>query len=269
MKKLILTLTICTTVLLGFAQEKKETIKLGLFSSHSTNFEYLNGKVKEIHYKPFHLVEVNGEFKKGKLFTLAESQQTILRQPWSYFYNELGQLVKMSMTDDKGILWTGVVHHANNKIENIYWLKKDTILFNWDYVYPNNGRVERLWIMVQNNEVNGKYTYDLDKNGNVLKFIFLNKTGEIGYTWEYVRNPDGSKKSENGTNAEGKIMWGRDKYTYNTQGLLETLHHNIFNGEKSDRTSPKIEYKFDKEGNWIERKNPKWMVVEREIIYYD
>jgi hypothetical protein len=30
-----------------------------------------------------------------------------------------------------------------------------------------------------------------------------------------------------------------------------------------------MEYKFDDKGNWIERKHPGWMVIEREIVYYE
>lgn len=267
MKKLTFTFILLALAITCFSQEKKEELKLGLYSSHLDNFEYLSGHVKEIHYKPFHLVGKNGEFVKGKLFTLAESGNVPLRQPWSYYYNELGQMIKMSINDDNGGKWIGIVHHENEKVENIYWLKDDSLLVNWDFIYPTNSNVERLWKMVQNNEVQGKFVYELDKKGNVAKSMAYNNS-EVFYTIEYIRNQDGSIKSSNGINKEGKIMWGFDKFTYNSNGLLQSYHHNISNGEKSDHTTSDIEYKFDEKGNWIERKHPGWMVIEREVVYY-
>jgi hypothetical protein len=269
MKNLTITIFLVALALTVFPQEKVKTIKLGLASSHEDNFEYLNGHVKEIHYKPFHLVEKNGEFVKGKPFTFQESGNTAIRQPISYYFNELGQLVKMSAIIDNGIKYVGVVHNENGNIENIYWLGNDTLSVNWDFVYTGKTKVERLWKMVQNDEVQGKLIYELDNNGNILKTVSFDKDDNVTYTSEYSRNPDGTLKSSNGIDKDGKIKWGYDKFTYNPKGLVESNHINIFNYDKSDQTTSKIEYKYDEKGNWIERKHPAWMVIEREIVYYD
>jgi len=268
MKKVFFTFLLFAISLACIAQGINDGIKLGLVSSHEDNFEFLKGHLKEIHYKPFHLVKENDEFVKGKPFTFSESANTTIRQPWSYYFNELGQLVKMSAVNDNGIKFVGVVHNENGKIENIYWLGNDTLWVNWDYLYPEKIKVERLWKMVPNNEVQGKVIYELDKNGNVLKISSYDKAGTEIYRTEYTRNPDGTIKTETGTNKDGKVMWGRDNYTYNSKGLIESMHHFIFNGEKSDDVAQKIEYKFDDKGNWIERKHPGWMVIERKIDYY-
>ena len=135
MKKLTFTIAIFLCASIVFAQEKKEKMLLNIFSSHLENPEYIYGKVKEIHYQPFHFTDENGKVVKGEPYKLSESSNVTLWQPWSYYYNEPGQLVKMSLKDDNGILWTGVVHHANNRIENIYWLRGDTLFFSWDYDY--------------------------------------------------------------------------------------------------------------------------------------
>lgn len=268
MKKLIFTFLLFAISLACIAQGFNDGIKLGLGSSHEDNYEFLNGHVKEIHYTSYHLINENGEFVKGKPFTFIESGNTTIRQPWSYYFNELGQLVKMSAVNDNGIKFVGVVHNENGKIENIYWLGNDTLWVNWDFLYPEKTKVERLWKMVQNNEVQGKFLYEMDNKGNVMKTIANGKDGVAIYTTEYTRNPDGTIKTETGTNKDGKVMWGRDNYTYNSKGLIESMHHFIFNGEKSDDVSKKIEYKFDDKGNWIERKHPGWMVIERKIVYY-
>ncbi len=124
MKRTALLLIIVFLGSIVYSQEKKEKIKLGIFSSHAHNFEYLNGKVSEIHYKTFHITAENEKIVKGEPFTWDEAQNVQLRQPWSYYYNELGQLVKMATRGGNGSKWTGVVHYENDRIENIYWLKK-------------------------------------------------------------------------------------------------------------------------------------------------
>jgi hypothetical protein len=172
----------------AFGQDKSDRMKLGLFSTRPHNFEYMEGKLKEIHYRSFHISEEKGKIVKGKPFTWSDADGVQSRQHSSYYYSESGQMVKISGTADPDIHWTGVVHYENNRIENIYWLKGDTLMFNWDIVYPGNGNVERQWISVQNNEPTGKQAIVLDKNGHVVKEMNYNGNGELSYTGEYTRN---------------------------------------------------------------------------------
>ena len=100
MRKFISIICIQLFVLVGYGQEKPNRIDLGLFSSHADNFESVDGKVKEIHYQAFHITGKDGKIVKGKPFTFDEAENVPLRQPWSYYYNELGQMVKMSVKRD-------------------------------------------------------------------------------------------------------------------------------------------------------------------------
>ena len=256
-------------VSIGYGQEKNNSIELGLFSSHPFDFEYVDGKVKEIHYQSFHITDEDGEIKKGVPFQFAEAESVTLRQPWSYYYNELGQMVKQAVKTDAGQRWIGVVHYGKDKIENIYWLKEDTLMINQDIVYLDNGSVEKHWTNIQNNEITGRNIFILDKNGNVLKDVSQNKDGEVVYTNEFTRNSDGTIKTKKGINAEGNVNIDYSDYEYNEKGLFKTAHMNILNGEEVDQQWGEIEYKYDEHGNWIKWISRGWLMIERTIVYYD
>lgn len=269
MKKLTFTILILLSVSIAFAQEKNEKMLLNFLTSHEQNPEYVYGKIKEIHYQSFHITDENGKIVKGKPFTLAESENVTLRQPWSYYYNELGQLVKESLKDDKGIIWTGVVHHANNRIENIYWLKGDTLMFCWDYDYLKNSSVERKWRMIQNNEVGGKAIYDFDKKGYLTKSIGQDKEGKAIFTAEYTRNPDGTTNIYKGNDENGKTKHLYNDYKYNDHGLFESCQIKLLNGKEPEYPGMNSEYEYDEHGNWYKNIARGWMMVERKIVYYE
>lgn len=253
----------------GYGQEKNNSIKLGLFSSHPFDFEYVNGKVKEIHYQTFHITNEDGKIVKGKPITIDESQYVELRQPWSYYYNEHGQLVKSALRIDERDPWISVVNYNNDRIEKIYWLRNDTLYGYQVYVYLDNGDMARQWIRIQDNQPQGKTIYNLDKNGNVLKSISSNEDGEVTYTWEYTRDDDGKIKSYKGFDAEGKLKHYFIDYQYNEKGLFKTNLMKILNYEEVDQQAGEIEYKYDEHGNWIKRISPGWIMIERTIEYYN
>ena len=269
MRKFITIIFILFFASIGYGQEKPNRIELGLFSSHPFNFEYVDGKVKEIHYQAFHITDEDGKIKKGELFKFAEAEGVTLRQPWSYYYNELGQMVKKAVKTDADHRWIGVIHYGNDKIENIYWLKEDTLMMNQDIVYLDNGNVERHWTNIQNNEFTGKTIFLLDKNGDVLKEVSQNKDGEVWYTNEFTRNSDGTVKTQKGINAEGNVNIDYSDYEYNEKGLFKTAHMNILKGEEVDQQWGEIEYEFDERGNWIKWISRGWLMIERTIVYYD
>lgn len=247
-----------------------EKIKLGLFSSHADNFEYLNGKVKEVHYKAYHLTNENGEMIVGKPFTFVESQNVALRQPWSYYFNETGQIIYSSAAGDNGNRWTGVYHYDNDgRLDNIYWLKEDTLMFNHDIVYHDDGKVERKWIEVRTNNNTGSNVYLLDKMGNIQEQMFVDPGGNIGYSGKFKRDSEGKITKMMGYNGQGDIINDYSDYKYNEKGLFVSAHMNILGGNKHDQTMAPMFYEFDDHGNWIKRYDKVWLLVERDIVYYE
>lgn len=253
----------------GYGQEKPDRIQLGLFSSHPYDFEYVNGNVKEIHYRAFHITDDNGKVVKGDPFTLAEAENVELRQPWSYYYNDPGQLVLKVLRIDEQYPVVGVIDYENNRIDKIYWLRNDTLFRYDDYIYLDNGDMETQWIQVEDNHPAGKALYDLDENGNVLKAAFMDQKGKTLFVAEYTRDDDGKIKSHRGFDGEGKLKYNYVDYQYNEKGLYRTSHMNILNYEKVDQPQGEIEYEYDEHGNWIRWISPRWMMIERTIVYDD
>lgn len=268
MKKLTFFIAFLLCVSVGFAQEQKEKMLLGMFSSHEEHPEYVYGKIKEIHYQVFHVIEENGKVVKGKPFKWADSGNVALRQPWSYYYNELGQLVKKSAKTDNGIQWTGVVHNANNRIENIYWLKLDTLMGSDNFTYLENGNIEQRWKSVQNNESGGYRVCELDKKGYLTKSTAYNKEGKVIWTSEYARNPDGTVSICKGSNNDSLLNF-YNNYKYNEKGLFESQHIELLGGKEVNfPQGGKVEYEYDKNGNWIKSNYWNWMMIERRFVYY-
>ena len=269
MKNLELTLLLLfLAALITVAQEKKDKLKLGFWSPHTDNYESLNGNVKEIHYQAYHVIEKDGKLKKGKPRTFSEAKGVMLQQPWSYYFDESGELIKMSTVTDSGNKWIGVVHHDEDKLECIYWLKEDTLMSSWNYTYPAKKRIIIEGKNIQKGEKINKMVHELDKKGNLLQTKSYNPEGKQIYHWEYKRNTDGKLNAREQFKEDGTLHWSRDNYTYNEKGLFETVHFKVFAGEPDDRTTAKVEYEYDEKGNWVERKWP-WIIIERNIVYYD
>ena len=269
MKKLTFTILILLSVSIVFAQEKNEKMLLNFLTSHEENSEYVYGKIKEIHYRSFHITNENGKIVKGKPFTLAESENVPLRQPWSYFYNESGQLVKKSLRDDKGIIYIGVVHHVNDRIEKVYWLKVDTLLGSDNYTYFKKGNIEQQWKSNQNDEYFGKTIYEMDKNGFLVKSSGQDKDGKVGVVMEYTRNPGGTTKTYKVFSENGEVKHYYDNYKYNDHGLFESCQFKLLNGKEPEYPGMNSEYEYDEHGNWSKNIARGWMMVERKIVYYE
>ncbi len=285
MRKLISMICIVFFVSIGYGQDKSNRIKMGLFSPHEENFEYVNGKVKEIHYQTFHITDEDGKVVKGKPFTYDEAFGVQLREPRSYYYNESGQLIKMEARDDSQNILIWLVKYNKDRIEKINVLRNDTLYWYSDFQYQDNGDIVQTWTNLQDNQfTNWKKLYKLDKKGNLLKWILVNPDGETTHTSEYTRDEDGKTKTKKQFNAEGKLMWYFTDYEYNEKGLLKACKMKVANGEidpilhpgdlslqssGKDQVWDRIEYKFDDHGNWIKMVHPGWIMIERNIEYYD
>jgi len=269
MKKLSFTIVILFCVSIVFAQEKNEKMLLNFLTSHEENPEYVYGKIKEIHYQSFHITDENGKIVKGKPFTMAESENVPLRQPWSYFYNESGQLVKKSLRDDNGIIYIGVVHHAKDRIEKVYWLKEDTLMGSDSYSYLKKRNIEKQWKSIQNNDFLGKEIYEMDKNGFLVKSSGQDKDGKVGVVMEYTRNPDGTTKTYKVFSENGEVRHYYDNYKYNDHGLFESCQFKLLNSKEPEYPGMNSEYEYDEHGNWSKNIARGWMMIERKIVYYE
>ena len=269
MKKMIFSLAMVLLAMSCFSQEGIKQVKLGLISSHYENFDYLNGKVKEIQYRTFHLTEENGKIIKGKPFTLEDAVSVVERQAWTYLFNEAGQLVQQMLEVDSAHTWTSAVHHENGRIGKLYWMMHDTLHSYLDVLYPDEGTIEILLHNIYDNTLYRKQVFELDKEGNLVGMVNSGSNGEVYFIMEFERNSEGKTTLRKGFNGDGTLNFHFTNFKYNDQGLIETIFINWLNGEEVNRQEGLRLYEFDSQGNWIKLQHEGWMIVERKIVYYD
>lgn len=125
-------------------------------------------------------------------------------------------------------------YNEDGRLENIYWLKEDTLMFNQDIVYLDKGEVERRWIDVRTNNINSKNVYMLDKEGNLLEQMFVDANENKGYTGKFTRDPEGRSIKMIGYSGQGNVINDYNDYKYNEEGLFVSAHMNILGGNKHD-----------------------------------
>ncbi len=269
MKNLSFALLVILMVSALQAQDTEKKIWLKLFTPHWNNFEFVNGNVKEIHYQAYHVTEDEGEIIKGKPFTFAESENVELRQPWSLFFDKKGNLISMSLKTGEDTTWIGIVDYDNDRVENIYWLRDNTLRGCQIVVYGEEGKIKRKWKAYPESETNVFGSFNLDKDGNVIKAGFNDQDGNLAYSVEYTRNSDGSIKEMKGTDKDGKIRHHFVDYRYNDHGLFESNDMKVLYSEESKHPRVNTTYEYDDHGNWVKRIVRDWMMIERKIVYYE
>ncbi len=251
------------------AQDTEKKIWLKLFTPHWADFEYVNGDVKEIHYQAYHITDNDGEIVRGKPFTFSEAESVEMRQPWSLFFDKKGNLVSMTLKTGEDTTLVGVVHSADDRIDNICWLRDNNLIGCQVIVYDEKGKVERKWKAYPESEITGFSTFYLDKDGNVIKAGYYDQNDKPVYVVEYTRNPDGSIKEMKGIGPDGKIQHHFVDYRYNDHGLFESNDMKLLYAEESKYPRVNTVYEYDDHGNWIKRIVRDWMMIERKIAYFE
>lgn len=255
--------------ILCFSQEGKNQIKLGLFSGYNENFEYLNGKVKEMQCRTYHITEENGKIIKGKPFTMEDASSVPPREAWSYFFNEDGQLVQQMLEVDSANTWTAAIHYENGRIEKLYWMIHDTLISYQDVLYPEEGTMEIPLRLIEDNTLRYKTVYELDKAGNLNRYTNYGSNGEVNRIQEFERDAEGKTTSKKGFLEDGTVQQDITNYKYNDHGLVESLFVKTLSGEELNKQEGQRHYEYDEQGNWIKLHHEGWLITERKIIYYD
>jgi hypothetical protein len=268
MKKINVLLLLFLMASMLNAQDKTRGVTLEPFPTGYDNYEHFNGPVKAVYYRAFHITDDSGKLVKGAPYTVEEAVDPTW-QPWSYFFNETGQLTYMNFRMDDGNLWTAIVHSWDGKIRDIYWIWMDTLQGHQSLVYLDNDIVEKRWIRLSDNKPMGKREYVLNKDGEIIKAVSRDEAGRPAYTMEYSRDDDGRITSRKDINGEGKLYIDYSNYEYNERGLFKTAYMNILLGKEANQQMGGIVYEYDEYGNWIKWISKGWMMIERTIEYYE
>ncbi len=270
MKKLILTTAIILVVSCVFSQVPVDKTPPALFYIYKDNFDFTNGKVKEIHFQMYHTVVENGKFRKGEPVKFNEVRNVISYQPWSCYFDKMGRIYQTKVTDDDGNVSTRLYHYENDKVKYVFRLWNSMLFDKRKIVYLNNGNIEKHSISLITNEITAKTIDELDKNGNLLKEYYQNSDGnKMGTTCDITRYPDGKIKTYSWKDPNGFVYEFQEDFKYNEKGLVESMRVKITNGEEVNYGPGRAaEYEYDDKGNWISRITG-WRIFERTIVYYD
>lgn len=288
MRKKIFLLLLLVTGVQAFAQignnmrESKNNLKdMNLF-----------GKVKTFKITPYKLVDYFGKITKGDKQEFWRGDVVLVFDEHGYkaennTYNKVGNLSQKVIYkyDDKGKRLSRDLYNAYGKLQMkflyVYDNKGAKIAYNSysptgelndSYLYKNDDKgrmIEEVWIK-KDKSFGSKYTYEYDKMGKVAKMC------QYTASEKQVDNCTSYKYDKNGRISEIEIynsnnsLSRRSVITYDEKGNEKEIKY--YDGKGTFLEERSYTYKFDNNGNWIERiesinQFPK-SLLEREITYY-
>lgn len=288
MRKKIFLLLLLVTGVQAFAQIGNNT--------HETknNLKDMNlfGKVKTFKITPYKLVDYFGKITKGDKQEFWRGDVVIVFDEHGYkaennTYNKVGNLSQKVIYkyDDKGKRLSRDLYNAYGKLQMkflyVYDNKGAKIAYNSysptgelndSYLYKNDDKgrmIEEVWIK-KDKSFGSKYTYEYDKMGKVAKMC------QYTASEKQVDNCTSYKYDKNGRISEIEIynsnnsLSRRSVITYDEKGNEKEIKY--YDGKGTFLEERSYTYKFDNNGNWIERiesinQFPK-SLLEREITYY-
>ena len=136
----------------------------------------------------------------------------------------------------------------------------DTLIAYDDVLYPEVGTIEILWRMIEDNSLRYKTAYELDKNGNLIRFTNYGPNGEVNRIQEFERDTEGKTTSKKGFLGDGTVVQYITNYKYNDHGLIESLFIKTLNGEEVNKQEGQRLYEYDAQGNWIKLHHEGWQI---------
>lgn len=257
----------------GTAQEIKREFNFGLITPthQEQDRQFIYGKVKEIHYSAYHAKEVDGKIVRGDLAKPSESRANVLRQFWSYYFNEDGQVVKLAAKDDDyQTNFLGIVHYDDGQLDRIYWLSKDTLQVYQTFSYLEGNEIEKKVHNINNNQLVYRTVHSLDENGQVIRLQHYLGNGQKGMRVEMKRDENGNNTFRQLINSDGTVTY-EQIHEYDDEGNKVSTHNTIFGGEKVDTKSKPGKREYDQYGNWTKfiPNNPNGFFIERSFVFYE
>jgi hypothetical protein len=206
-----------------------------------------DGKVSSIyHYGDDEIWDVKEVYEYGsnkKLTTLTTySKGNVLDTKISYEYHENGKLKLEKKTDHKGKAQyqTNFIYNENALISKQQWFTEIDYTLKENYTYNEEGFINR--------------ADKVSKTGTSSELYLYNDQGQLTDKGEY----DTSQQ-----------LYSTTIYTYNAQGDKTALYK--YNEEGALTYFEQYEYKYDSQGNWIERNSYEkgiYTHVEKRTIKY-
>ncbi len=260
-------LLICLTVLFSssscvFAQEKKE-IKTFVCKNQAEvkfiGFEKIVGAVESMDVETETLVSEGHTIftNKGKPFLFA-----------TYKYDRQGRLAEKNFyrTDGKALPKSTFDYDSKNKLirENYFSAITQKPYLESKYIYNDNGTLkERIGSDIEKNDFLSKTVFSYDLGKNYFEYIDYNFRLQPELRIGYTQDAKCRFSETFGFTRDGKIA-GKNVINFDDKDnpILITYHSN----DGSILGKRKLEYEFDKQGNWTKQSHYSW---EKENDKFD
>ena len=273
MKKslLLAALFVCISVVC-FAQKTANSVLVGqLYGTQpSSFFDKLKGRVKELKQTNYLAGEKHGKPVKVRILTTEDRITAPSGKDYFEEYDQFGTILKCGVLDENGKLleyWD--VDADSGKILQAFYYVNDILRYDIKVKYQGNNLVETNYYQPGTNILMKGIKYNYDEFGNRTKFQFINSANMVISYNVYTYNTQGLVESMKAYNRAG-FMTAIYSYTYNSKGHRITQHQEtLADGDKRDYV---FKYKFDKMGNYTRvvyyKDNKPLIYRERQIKYY-
>ena len=197
-------------------------------------------------------------FLKGRIHSMAYSDK-YGGDSTLFVYNDNGHLVKVVFySNGKEDGYCEYHHNGSNRVDMHYYdnnekeisytivqfddRKNITLCRDYGYIYPDTTNMELLY-MKQN-------SYDKDNRRDVA--FEYHCDGIPPYKYRYTYNADGTETEECFLAVTGDIFTITKKKRDAMDNVVEQSEN--MPSDSDEWTNIAIEYKYDKKGNWVERK---------------
>ena len=250
----------------------------------------LKGKVKSIKYMTYNAELKFGAIKKGeqsnskennKYFNFNENEIKI--EDGEYISYDQIQIKRLYIYNDKNILTQTSGYNLNGDflgkltyeidsqgdlIETNDFNSKNEFMGKTIYTRDNNGNAIETNIYDSMGNLKSKFTSDHDSKGRILESIYYDSNGEL-LEKKYIKYDNKGRIIERKLIIDTSIFIQNFKYDNKETDDLTVM---IKSENYSIISETIYTYKYDKNGNWIEKISiedevPK-IIVEREIEYY-
>ena len=214
---------------------------------------------------PLRIKEITTFYNKNissikEIIEFSKNSDTIVIK--KYKKNKLNSQIKFIFNDDKKLIF----RTCNVKVPLLGWKYEES-----KYKYENNGLIEIFTTDGNNNLIN-LAKFKCDSIGNPLKLSnFDNHYNLIGYeTAEYFYNKN--KWTHRIFNVSGDTIYKKNfvietvKSQFDKYNEHGDLVYYPKNGKNENKGFSLIKYKYDKLGNWIQKKYYNVIQIDGEIV---
>ena len=220
-------------------------------------------------YRKFIEYDINNRIKETTEYDTLETPYSKTKN----IYNAAGLLIERTLeTTTNGVLTFKITYNEKGLISSEHVFNGNSIVKCSAYSYDELGNkfvTDSVVISSASNKKFKSQTEKYDNNGNMLEQVSYDIDGKLSLKYEYKFNASNNniEFACYGTNA---VLEGNYIYKFDTK--MNMVEEEKFTANKNTTETIIYEYKYDAQGNWIERTTmhhniPK-NIIKRNIIYY-